>query len=531
MLHPAIAAERQALLALFGGAAGRLAALMPRVESDADIEALHDMRVELRRLRSALGALEGHGPVEDAAELVSECRWLAGHGSGLRDMDVLLERLPDYLGCRPDAADPAIRLLMRDIGRLRNRERRAMLAAFRSHRGHRLVARLEALAAVPLHQPEWPGQTVLAHATRTTLRKLCRRGRALEPDSPVEDWHELRKRAKRSRYLLELYATVDPAREPRDLIDRVRRLQSALGDHQDFDTHAAVLEGLIGAPPSAADPRYAELLQRLVATLRERMPRARERAQSRLQALLQSRARKRLVRRLAPERLPRTPAVGTGGYCHAFGDGSLAGLPVGKVVCVGRNYAAHAAELGNAVPEQPLLFIKPPSSVVDLGPTVRVPVNRGSVHHETEIALLIDRELRNATPAQARAAIAGVGVALDLTLRDEQDRLKAKGQPWEIAKGFDGACALSEFVPPDPDVDLTTLQIRLVVNGRRRQFASSAQMVTPIIELLCFASRHFTLWPGDVLLTGTPAGVGPLVPGDRLLAEIVGVVSVRSIVS
>jgi len=169
--------------------------------------------------------------------------------------------------------------------------------------------------------------------------------------------------------------------------------------------------------------------------------------------------------------------------------------------------------------------------VVDLGPSVRVPVDRGSVHHETEIAVLIGRELCNARPEEALAAILGVGVALDLTLREVQDALKAKGQPWEISKGFDGACALSAFQPMTPDLDLTTLQIRLVVNGRRRQFASSAQMVTPVIELLCFASRHFTLWPGDVLLTGTPAGVGPLVPGDKLLAEVAGVVSVRSVVS
>ena len=531
MLHPAIAAEREALLALFGVAAGRLATLMPGVESDADIEALHQMRVELRRLRAALGVLEGYAAVPDAAELVNECRWLAGHGSGLRDMDVLIERLPDYLGAAPDAADPLLRLLLRDIGRLRSRERRAMLGAFRSRRGHALVARLEALAGLPVHEGEWPGDTVLAAATRRALRKLCREGKALAPDAPAEAWHGLRKRAKRCRYLLELHAGMEPPKAAQDLMLRVRRLQNALGDHQDFDIHGTVIEDLLQSPEARRNPEYAALLQKLLLGIRGRMPRARERAASRLQGLLRSRARKRVLRRLSPERQPQTPWIGTGGYCHAFAGPTPCHLPVGKVVCVGRNYAAHAAELGNAVPDKPLLFIKPPSSVVDLGPSLRVPVDRGSVHHETEIAVLIGRALCNARPEEALAAILGVGVALDLTLREVQDALKAKGQPWEISKGFDGACALSTFQPMTPDLDLTTLQIRLVVNGRRRQFASSAQMITPVIELLCLASRHFTLWPGDVLLTGTPAGVGPLVPGDKLLAEVAGVVSVRSVVS
>jgi 2-keto-4-pentenoate hydratase/2-oxohepta-3-ene-1,7-dioic acid hydratase in catechol pathway len=296
------------------------------------------------------------------------------------------------------------------------------------------------------------------------------------------------------------------------------------------DQAEMLIEGFLQSPEGRTNPDYNALLQALLLDIRGRMPRARERAASRLQGLLRSRSRKQLMRRLSPERQPQKPWIGTGGYCHGFVGPSPCALPVGKVVCVGRNYAAHAAELGNAVPDKPLLFIKPPSSVVDLSPSLRIPSGWGSVHHETEVAVLLGRELCNARPEDAFAAILGVGVALDLTLRDVQDALKAKGQPWEISKGFDGACALGAFLPMAPGLDLTTLQIRLVVNGRRRQFASSAQMLTPIIDLLCFASRHFTLWPGDVLLTGTPAGVGPLVPGDKLLAEVAGVVSVRSVV-
>ena len=530
MLHPAIAAEREAFRALFHASAKNLAALMPGVESDADIEALHQMRVELRRLRSALGVLEGCAVIPDAADLVSECRWLASHGSGLRDMDVLIVRLPDYLGREPDTRNPADRLLLRDIARLRTRERRAMLSAFRSRRGHALVARLEALAEVSVAHRDWPGHTALAGAARRVLRKLCRDGKALVPEAPAEAWHELRKRAKRCRYLLELHAGADASKASRDLVARVRRLQNALGDHQDCDTHATVISDLLQSPEARRNPTYTGLLDALLLEIRGRMPRARERASTRLDALLRSRSRRRVLRRLSAGRQPRTPWIGSGGYCHALAGPTPCELPVGKVVCVGRNYAAHAVELGNAVPDAPLLFIKPPSSVVDLGPSLRVPAGRGSVHHETEIAVLIGRELCNASPEEALAAILGVGVALDLTLREVQDALKAKGQPWEISKGFDGACALSAFQPMTTGIDLGALQIRLVVNGRRRQFARSAQMITPVIELLRFASRHFTLWPGDVLLTGTPAGVGPLVPGDKLLAEVEGVASVRSVV-
>ena len=531
MLHPVLAAERKALLALFGASALRLAELMPKVEQDADIEALHQLRVELRRTRSALQAMRGVIPVPDAEHLIVECRWLAGHGSGLRDLDVLLERLPDYLGKAHDPADPAARQLLRDIGRLRAKERRAMLGAFRSRRGHRLVARLEALAGIAVHGSGWAGDAALARAVRRSLQRLRRYGASLGDDAPPEAWHEIRKRAKRARYLLELYRAVDDAKPLRDVTQHTRRLQSAFGDYQDAFTHLAVLEELLAAAVTRADTASETLRERLSVNLRSRIPRVLVKARNRLEAFLDAPARKKAEKRLGPGRQPGRPLLGSGGYCHGWQAGEPCGLPVGKVVCVGRNYAAHAAELGNAVPDKPILFIKPPSSVVDIAPTLRVPVDRGSVHHETEIAVLIRRELCNATPEQALAAIGGLGVALDLTLRDVQDALKAKGQPWEISKGFDGACALSAFLPMPPGLDLQSLQIRLVVNGRRRQFASSAQMLTPIVELLCFASRHFSLWPGDVLLTGTPAGVGPLVPGDKLLAEVAGVVSVRAVLA
>lgn len=206
-------------------------------------------------------------------------------------------------------------------------------------------------------------------------------------------------------------------------------------------------------------------------------------------------------------------------YQHQFDDGRTVDWPLGKVVCIGRNYAAHAAELNNPIPTTPLLFIKPASAVVNMAEPFRVPRDLGEVHFETELAILIGQPLTNADETQAAEAIAGVGLGLDLTLRDLQDALKKAGQPWEKAKSFDGACPLSCFVSPD-NIDLTNCQIRLQVNGELRQDGNSSQMLTPVLELLSYASRFFTLNPGDVVLTGTPAGVGPVRPDDQLVVEL-----------
>ncbi len=206
-------------------------------------------------------------------------------------------------------------------------------------------------------------------------------------------------------------------------------------------------------------------------------------------------------------------------YQHQFDDGRTVDWPLGKVVCIGRNYAAHAAELNNPIPTTPLLFIKPASAVVSMAEPFRVPRDLGEVHFETELAILIGQPLTRADEAQAAEAIAGVGLGLDLTLRDLQDALKKAGQPWEKAKSFDGACPLSSFVSPDT-INLTDCQIRLHVNGELRQDGNSSQMLTPVLELLSYASHFFTLNPGDVVLTGTPAGVGPVRPDDQLVVEL-----------
>lgn len=221
---------------------------------------------------------------------------------------------------------------------------------------------------------------------------------------------------------------------------------------------------------------------------------------------------------------------------------AVVALPVGKLVCVGRNYAAHARELGNDVPTAPIIFLKPGTSAVALEPDFVLPVGQGECHYETEITLLIGQRLSavlnstattigTASPEcgteadpvsakQARAAIAGVGLGLDLTLRDRQNELKAKGQPWELAKAFDGAAPLSAFLPIAQFSDLTAVAFSLSINDERRQSGHSADMITPMVALLQFISRYITLLPGDVVMTGTPAGVAALHSGDMLTLQL-----------
>jgi len=193
------------------------------------------------------------------------------------------------------------------------------------------------------------------------------------------------------------------------------------------------------------------------------------------------------------------------------------------VVCIGRNYAEHAAELNNPVPSEPLLFIKPGSCVVPLDEGFTLVEGRGDVHFEAEIAVLIGKPLsRTPNAEEVRDAISGFAPALDLTLRDLQSALKAKGYPWEVAKSFDGACVLAPFVPGDAVEDLTDLGIRLAINGDVRQDGNSRDMLNPILPMIQHIAGHFSLQPGDVILTGTPAGVGPLHKGDELVLELLG---------
>lgn len=195
-------------------------------------------------------------------------------------------------------------------------------------------------------------------------------------------------------------------------------------------------------------------------------------------------------------------------------------LSLGKIVCVGRNYAEHAQELQNIIPDEPLLFMKPSSAVQMAERPIQIPKGLGQVHFETEIAVLIDTPLKSASQKQAEQAIGGLGLALDLTLRNVQEGLKKLGYPWEKAKAFDGSCVLTRFVPYDERIDLRKIQFSLDVNGKRRQDGCSKDMLMPINLLLSYVSQWFTLYPGDVVLTGTPSGVGDLNSGDSLRFQL-----------
>lgn len=209
-------------------------------------------------------------------------------------------------------------------------------------------------------------------------------------------------------------------------------------------------------------------------------------------------------------------------YLHRYLDGDPLDLPGGKVVCIGRNYLDHIRELSNVVPETPILFMKPTTALISLDDPIRLPTGRGECHHEIELAVLVGRELQNADAETAAQAVAGYGVALDLTLRDLQTTLKKQGHPWETAKAFDGSCPLSPFLKPTIIADPQAVDLVLRVNGEVRQQGNTRQMMIGVFELMAYISTHFTLLPGDVVLTGTPAGVGPLCASDVLTLSLAG---------
>lgn len=209
-------------------------------------------------------------------------------------------------------------------------------------------------------------------------------------------------------------------------------------------------------------------------------------------------------------------------YQHVFNDGTLCDLPAGKVVCVGRNYVDHIRELDNPMPTEPILFIKPATALQPIAQPIVIPGFTEDCHNETELAVLIGREISSSGREEVEAAIVGYGIALDLTLRDIQKGLKEKGLPWEKAKAFDGSCPVSPFVRPDELSNPQDTRLKLAVNGEVRQDESTRLMINGILDLIAYMSGFFTLMPGDVVLTGTPAGVAGLKSGDRLELELDG---------
>ncbi|MGH7481645.1 MAG: fumarylacetoacetate hydrolase family protein [Longimicrobiales bacterium] len=198
-----------------------------------------------------------------------------------------------------------------------------------------------------------------------------------------------------------------------------------------------------------------------------------------------------------------------------------------KIVCVGRNYVAHARELGNELPERPLLFLKPPSSLIGDGAAIVLPGESARVEHEAEIGVVIERRARHVSEADALGIVRGWVPLNDVTARDLQS---TDGQ-WTRAKGFDTFCPVGPLTPLADAPDWSALEVVARVNGTERQRGRASDMAFGIPNLLAYITGIMTLEPGDIVATGTPEGVGPLVPGDEVEIELPGLGRVRNVVT
>lgn len=206
-------------------------------------------------------------------------------------------------------------------------------------------------------------------------------------------------------------------------------------------------------------------------------------------------------------------------------------FPVHRIYCVGRNYAEHAQEMGHSAREAPFFFMKPADSVLvaDPGSTVAMPYPSltHNLHHEIELVVAIGVGGANIAQADAARHIYGYAVGLDMTRRDLQNDMKKQGRPWCIGKGFDHAAPIGPITPADQVPDIATANIHLQVNGQDRQRSTVAKMIWSIAETIEQLSLAWTLQPGDLIYTGTPAGVGAVVPGDILVGAINGLESIH----
>lgn len=191
-------------------------------------------------------------------------------------------------------------------------------------------------------------------------------------------------------------------------------------------------------------------------------------------------------------------------------------LPVRSIYCIGRNYAQHAKEMGSPVPKIPLVFIKPLGTICYSDAVIDLPVQSNDVHYEAEIVVAISKSGKNISHGAALKHVAGYGVGIDFTARDIQSISKKKGHPWAIPKGFDNFAPISEFVPASEIDNPSNMDLKLFQNGFIKQHGNTSEMIFPIENLINFLSQIYTLYPGDLIFTGTPEGVGPVQTGDNL---------------
>ena len=205
----------------------------------------------------------------------------------------------------------------------------------------------------------------------------------------------------------------------------------------------------------------------------------------------------------------------------AMGDGRYRVEPT-KIICLLRSYAAHARELDNDIPECPIFFLKPPSSLLENGGKVLIPDGSNEVHHEVELAVIIGKGGKEIPEEKASSHIMGYSVVLDITARDIQNEAKSRGLPWTRAKGYDTFAPFGPIIVPGEGFDWRDRSIWLEVNGERKQDSNTDLLLWPVERIISDLSRIMTLNEGDIIMTGTPSGVGPLRDGDHVKAGIDG---------
>lgn len=195
-------------------------------------------------------------------------------------------------------------------------------------------------------------------------------------------------------------------------------------------------------------------------------------------------------------------------------------LPVKSIYCIGRNYAEHAKELNNPLPTSPLVFLKPQSSICYDGDEILIPTQSSDVHHEVELVVAISKICKNASESESLDYISGAGIGIDFTARDIQQKAKELGQPWTVAKGFDTFAPISNFIPLVEIENVQNLDLKLSVNDSVKQSGNTSQMIFSIKKIVSFLSGIFTLYPGDLIFTGTPSGVSSIKSKDVITASL-----------
>ncbi|KAL4226216.1 hypothetical protein ACF0H5_014201 [Mactra antiquata] len=191
-----------------------------------------------------------------------------------------------------------------------------------------------------------------------------------------------------------------------------------------------------------------------------------------------------------------------------------------KIICIGRNYKALAAEQGNPIPKSPIVFFKPTTSYITPGDDIKIPPGCKEFFHEVELGVVIGSGGKNVSEDEAMDLVAGYSCCLDMTCWDFQCAAKADGQPWALAKGFDTACPVGDFISKDKVKDLSDVRIWLKIDGTTKQDSSTSDMIFTVPKIISYLSQYFTLEPGDLILTGSPAGAGPVASGETIEAGL-----------